>query len=338
MDKKLQMKNCEAMHEDLVLLAYNELADEQRHRIEQHIRECEPCRTEFATIQELQQAMHLTAAAEPSASELAQARMALEEALDRLPAPGMGRIRQALQGWAYHLRAVPMMASLLLLLGFAGGGFAGLEFARHSAQKNSVDPFGNIQSAASDPANGASLPAGIANVNGVVVQPGSNLVQVRYNRLVPETIEAQASDPRIQQLLLLATQNRANPGVRVDSVGLLAAQCREGRECNNTDNGGRVRQALMVSLRYDKNPGVRLKALDGLAGYVAQDQAVRDSVLEALLHDDNPGVRTQAIQMLSPLEADSSVRGALHAVANDDRNPYLRTVSQETLAAAPEIQ
>jgi len=338
MDKNLHNKTCEAMHEQLVMLAYNELADEQRHRIEQHVRECESCRVEFTAIQQLQHEMHLTAAAEPSASQLAQARMALDEALDRVPAPGMGRIRQALQGWAYHLRAVPVMASLLLLLGFAGGGFVGLEFAHRSAQKNSLDSFGNVQSAVSDPANPASLPAGIANVNGVVVQPGSNLVQVRYNRLVPETIEAQASDPRIQQLLLLATQNRINPGVRVDSVGLLAAQCREGRECNNTDNGGRVRQALLASLRYDKNPGVRLKALDGLAPYVAQDQAVRDSVLEALLHDDNPGVRTQAIQMLSPVESDSSVREVLHTVANDDRNPYLRTVSQETLAQGPEIQ
>src|SRR5580698_2032873 len=269
-DKKHE--RCDAMHEDLVLLVYGELGDEQRHRIEQHLRDCNPCQQEFAAIQQLQHEMHLTAAAEPSASLLASARMQLDEALDRIPAPGMGRLRQALQSWAYHLRAVPVMASLLLLLGFAGGGFAGLEFARHAAQKNSLDPIGNYASAANDSANSASLPAGIANVNGVVVQPGSNLVQVRYNRLVPGTIEAQASDPRIQQLLLLATQNRTNPGVRVDSVGLLAAQCRDGRECNNTDNGGRVRQALMVSLRYDKNPGVRLKALDGLTPYVAQDE------------------------------------------------------------------
>jgi hypothetical protein len=334
-DKAPHAKSCGATQEQLVLLAYGELADEQRHRVEQHVRECDACREEFAGIRHLQEEMHLAAALEPSASMLARARMQLDEALDRVPAPGVGRLRQALQGWAFHLRAVPVMASLLLLLGFAGGGFAALEFSHHAAQRNSLDANGI---ATPDTARSTSLPANIANVNGVTVQPGSNLVQVRYNRLVPGTIEAQASDPRIQQLLLLATQNRVNPGVRVDSVGLLAAQCREGHDCNDADNGGRVRQALMASLRYDKNPGVRLKALEGLAPYVAQDQAARDSVLEALLHDDNPGVRTQAIQMLSPVEADSSVRQVLHTVANDDRNPYLRTVSQETLAQGPEIQ
>src|ERR1700723_3378583 len=100
-DKNLHNKNCEAMHEQLVMLAYNEMADEQRHRIEQHVRECESCRVEFTAIQQLQHEMHLTAAVEPSASQLAQARMALDEALDRVPAPGMGRIRQTLQGWVY---------------------------------------------------------------------------------------------------------------------------------------------------------------------------------------------------------------------------------------------
>lgn len=333
MTDKSHNTNCDAMQEQLVLLAYGELADEQRHRLEQHVRECEACRNEFGVIQQLQGKMQMSPAVEPSANLLATARMQLDEALDRVPAPGIGRVRQALQNWAFHLRTVPAMASLLVLLGFAGGGFGGLEFAHHTAQKNSF-----VDSAAADGPGVAALPGNIANVNGVTVQPGSGLVQVRYNRLVPGTIEAQSSDPRIQQLLLMATQNRINPGVRVDSVGLLAAQCREGRECNNSDSGNRVRQALMASLRYDKNPGVRLKALEGLAPYVSQDQAARDSVLEALLHDDNPGVRTQAIQMLSPVEADSSVRQVLHTVANDDRNPYLRTVSQETLAQGPEIQ
>jgi hypothetical protein len=273
---------------------------------------------------------------EPSASLLASARMRLDEALDQLPpVGGVGRFRQALRGWAFHLRAVPAMACLLLVLGFAGGGVAGLQVAKHDAAKA---PNENGVTTSALP---GALPDGIAGISGVAVQPGSNLVQVRYNRLVPGMVEADASDPRIQQLLLLATRSAGNPGVRVDSVGLLADQCRAG-ECGGSNGGNEsgtlVRQALMASLRYDKNAGVRLKALDGLAPYIGEDEAVRNSVLEALLHDDNPGVRTQAIQMLTPVEADGSVREVLHTLANDDRNPYIRTVSQETLAQGPEIQ
>jgi anti-sigma factor RsiW len=324
-------RQCAVMQEQMTLLAYGELADDARHRLESHVRSCDACAMEFQNVQALHLLLHSNATAEPSASLLAGARMRLEEALDQLPPVGtVGRLRQTLRGWAFHLGAAPALASLLLVLGFAGGGVAGLQVARHAA-KPTAD--GSVAMSTQP----GALPEGIASISGVTTEPGSSLVQVRYSRLVPGTVEADAKDPRIQQLLLLATQNRVNPGVRVDSVGLLADQCRAG-ECGGQDNGVRVRQALMASLRYDKNAGVRLKALDGLAGYVATDEAVRDSVLDALLHDDNPGVRTQAIQLLTPVEADGSVRQVLHTLATDDANPYIRTVSQETLAQAPEIQ
>lgn len=333
MSGKMTKNECAAMQESLVLLACGELSDEQRHRLESHVRSCENCAAEMANVNALHHLMSAKQAEELSASLLASSRMQLDEALDHLPKPGgVSIFRQMLRGWAFHVRAVPALASLLLVLGFAGGSFAGLEVAKHSrSTANADEASANLTNASIAP---NALPEGIANISAVSTQPGSNLVQVRYNRLVPGTMQGQPSDPRIQQLLLLATQNRVNPGVRVDSVGLLADGCREGRDCSDT----RVRQALMTSLRYDKNPGVRLKALDGLASYVAQDQAVRDSVLEALLHDENSGVRTQAIQLLSPVEADGSVREVLHTLANDDRNPYIRTVSQETLQQGPEIQ
>jgi len=94
----------------------------------------------------------------------------------------------------------------------------------------------------------------------------------------------------------------------------------------------------MVVLRYDKNAGVRQKALEGLEPYVAVDQRVRDAVLEALLNDSDPRIRTEAVNVLQPVEADTSVRQVLHTVANSDQNPHIRTVSREVLSRVPEIQ
>jgi hypothetical protein len=338
-----QAKECAAMQEQIVLQAYGELPDEQRHRLESHVRTCEECAAELTKVQALRQLMQALPVQEPSASLLASARMRLDEALDQMPAVGrVGRLRQALSAWGFHLRAVPALATMLLVVGAAGGGLAGWQVSQHAAAHAQLQARGfngtENANAPGTPVTPANLPEGIANISGVASQPGSNLVQVRYNRLVPGTVEGTTDDPRIQQLLLLATQNRANPGVRVDSVGLLADECQAGKNCGSSDNGASVRQALMAALRYDKNAGVRLKALDGLSGYVSTDEAVRNSVLQALLHDDNPGVRTQAIQMLSPVEADGSVREVLHTLANDDRNPYIRTVSQQALESGPEIQ
>jgi hypothetical protein len=176
--------------------------------------------------------------------------------------------------------------------------------------------------------------AEIANISSIVRQPNSQMVEVRYNQVVPQRMEGSLDDPAIRQLLMLASENSASAGVRDDSVGLLAAECRAGHSCKAAG----IRDALMVALRYDKNEGVRDKALKGLEPYVAEDVRVRDAVLEALLNDPDPRIRTSAINILEPVEGDTSVRQVLHSVAYSDENPQIRTVSREVLSRVPEIQ
>jgi hypothetical protein len=152
--------------------------------------------------------------------------------------------------------------------------------------------------------------------------------------MVPQRIQGSLDDPAIRQLLMLASENSASAGVRDDSVGLLAAECRAGHSCQAAG----IRDALMVALRYDKNAGVRQKALEGLEPYVAEDVRVRDAVLEALLNDSDPRIRTAAVSILEPVEGDTSVRQVLHTVANSDQSPQIRTVSRQVLRREPEIQ
>jgi hypothetical protein len=152
--------------------------------------------------------------------------------------------------------------------------------------------------------------------------------------MVPQRIQGSLDDPAIRQLLMMASQNSASAGVRDDSVGLMADECKAGHSCQAAG----IRDALMVALRYDKNAGVRAKALQGLEPYVAEDVRVRDAVLEALMNDGDPKIRTTAINILEPVDADTSVRQVLHSVANTDVNPYIRTVSREVLSREPEIQ
>ena len=174
----------------------------------------------------------------------------------------------------------------------------------------------------------------MASVSGIVRQPNSEMVDVSYNQVVPRQIEGSLDDPAIRQLLMLATENAASPGVRDDSVALLAAECRAGHSCQPAG----IRDALMVALRYDRNAKVREKALEGLQPYVAEDVRVRDAVLEAVLNDSDPAVRTAAIDLLEPVDADTSVRQVLYSVSNSDESPQIRNVSRQVLSRVPEIQ
>jgi HEAT repeat protein len=176
--------------------------------------------------------------------------------------------------------------------------------------------------------------ANVAGVSSIVRRPNSEMVDVSYNQLVPRQVEGSLDDPAIRQLLMLASENAASPVVRDDSVALLAAECKAGHSCQPAG----IREALMVVLRYDKNAKVRQKAMEGLEPYVAEDLRVRDAVLEALMNDSDPGVRTEAINLLSPVEADMTVRQVLYSVSNSDQDSQIRNVSREVLSRVPETQ
>ncbi|MGD0096324.1 MAG: HEAT repeat domain-containing protein [Terracidiphilus sp.] len=328
--------NCEVAHERIVTAVYGELADEQTHELERHVEGCAECRKEREQTLALKVLMAAYPAMEPDANLVARSRMRLEEALDALPPMRwFERLSQRLTNGFASLKAAPVAATLLLLVGAGAGSLGGYRVAENRAARTLAAQRAQAQNQpASVTTAENAAPAEISNISSIVQQPNSHLVEVRYNQVVPQKIEGSLDDPAIRQLLMLASQNSASPGVRDDSVGLLAAECRAGHGCQAEG----IRDALMVALRYDRNEGVREKAMQGLEPYVAQDQRVRDAMLEALLYDSDPKIRKTAINILQPVEGDTSVRQVLNSVANSDRSPYIRTVSRQVLDRVPEIQ
>jgi hypothetical protein len=327
---------CETAHEYIALAVYGELADDQNHQLEQHLAGCDECRRELEGVQALVKAMALLRVEEPSANLVARTRLRLEEALDALPKGGwLLRFSHQFSQGINRMRSAPIAASALMVMGLSAGGYGGYRAGAHvhdAAQESLI-----VQSAQEKDGAGGGVAGGtgqIANVSSIVQEPGSENVEVRYNRLVPESIHGSLDDPGIRKLLLLGAQNRLNSVVRDDSVGLLADECRAGHQCSD----GPIRNALMVSLLYDNSPKVRSKALEGLQPYVGSDTRVRDAVLQSLMTDPDDSVRTQAIGLLEPVQADSSVREVLHTVAARDDNPQIRTVSQQVLNQIQQIQ
>jgi hypothetical protein len=319
---------CETAQQNIILAQYGELPDELQFPLEQHLGICEDCRREWNALLALNEELALTPMLEPSPNLLAASRMQLDEALDNLPPRS---ISQRFFGnafrWLSFLQGAPALATLLLGVGFLGGNVIARYQVAHAPQLPRPVILSNA-------ANGA-----IASVSGIVQTPNSELVQVKYNRLVPETVQGSLDDPQIRQLLMLGTKLATTNDVHADSVALLASECRAGHSCDAGDDGtNEIRSTLVSSLRSDKNAAVRLKALNGLQPYVAQDEHVRDAVLDALLYDKSADVRTQAISMLTPVQADSSVRQVLRTVSSQDVNPAIRTASFQVLQGSADIQ
>lgn len=343
--------NCEVAHEKIVTAAYGELPDEEVHELERHVAGCAECKDEREQLLALKVLAGAYPVEEPGANLIARSRLRLEEALDGLPPMRWyQRLAQRAQNNFASLRAAPAAALLLLIAGGGIGILAGYEIA----VSRSMEQAGTVRATAAPtaapvpsanlaaPTNEAAIPerqqvgglASVANVLSIERQPNSEIVEVRYSRVIPEQVRGSLNDPAIRQLLMLASENAASAGVRDHSIALLADECRAAHGCQPSG----IRDALMVALLYDNNPRVRMTALQGLEPYVSRDLRVRDAVLEALLNDADPGIRSTAINILEPVEADTSVRQVLSTVANSDSNPQIRTVSREVLSRAPVIQ
>jgi hypothetical protein len=308
--------NCEWVRENILLAVYGELADDARHELEQHVARCGECGGDFQAAREFHALLAQSRAEEPSPNLIAASRLRLQEALETAEQGGLwARIAFDPAKWLREVRFSPALASVILIVGFAGGLGTAYKVFDH-ASKN-----------ASEGANGASSEASITGIRSIAQEPGSNRIEIKYDTVSTQQAEGSLNDQRIQQLLLFAAQNNYNSGVRMDSVDLLTKK----------PQSSQVREALVYALRYDSNPGIRLKALDGLGSFVKDDVRVRDVVLEALVNDANPGVRTEALRLIEPVKADGSVRGVLMALAAKDQSAYIKSQARTMLAQLPEI-
>ena len=305
--------NCDWIKENVGLYLYQELSDGDRHEFEQHVERCPKCAAMVAQERQFQDAMSLLPVEEPSPNMLTAARMRLQESLETAEQSRWHRWTFDLAGWMRQMRFAPALALSLLIVGFASGVMVTWRMRPPITPGTS----GSTQ---------VPTEANIYGIQSITQDPQSNKIQITYNTLQPAQTQGSLDDPKIQQLLLYAARNNYNSGVRVDSVNLLAQKPEDQQ----------AREALLFALRYDKNPGVRLKALDALGPYVSTDTHVRDAVLEALMGDANPGVRTRAITLLQPVRGDSSVRGVLQKLAQDDKNTFIRTESQRVLNTTPQ--
>ena len=314
---------CEIAQQSIVLAVYGELPDEMSGSVERHLEGCEECRRELNALRAMDEYLALDPVSEPSPNLLAQSRVRLDEALDLIPPHGfLTRLRCNFYQWVGHMQSAPALMTLLVGVGFLAGNLL------HRQQVAERPPV-----TINHPTEGA-----IANVTSIVQTPNSELVQVNYNRVVPETVEGSLDSAEVRKLLMVGMTEGGNASVHERSVDLLSNECRAGHACAAEKDGTGIRNALLVSLRYDKNAGVRMKALEGLEPYVVKDQRVRDAILESLANDSSANVRKAAINLLVPVQSDSSVRQVLRTVSAQDENPYIRTASFNALQRSADIQ
>ena len=312
---------CEWVKQNIVLHVYGELPDDARYELEQHVARCADCAAELKAEQDFHALLSQDRVSDPTPNLLASSRMHLQEALESTQQGSVWtRLAFDPANWLRQVRFSPALASVILILGFAGGIGTTYEIYGRGAKTDQL-PI------ATSSGTTAASAAAIAGIDSITPIPGTAQVTIKYNTLATQEKQGSLNDQQIQQLLLYAARNNYNSGVRVDSVDLLAKRSSDLQ----------VRDALIYALQNDTNPGVRLKSLGALGNYVKSDTNVRDAVLRALVNDDNSGVRIEALRLIEPVKADGSVRGVLMALAAKDQSTYIKSQARTMLAQLPEI-
>jgi hypothetical protein len=289
---------CAEVVEQFPLYSYGEISSEVEERIESHLAECANCTEAFRKHRAFMEALDLREDV-PEGALLTACRVDFRRQLAAETTRTSGGWLESLRHFSqFHIPLrIPVGAMALVALGWFG--------ARYAPEK-----FGGIRAGLTQPM--------FSNVQSI--EPGaSGKVQIAVDEVQRRVVTGTLAEPRIQQLLLDAVREESNPGLRVQSIGVL----------KNSADSEEIRHALIDAVSHDPNAGVRLKALEGLTPY-AGDPDVRKTLANVLLKDENAGVRVQAIDLLTA-HHDDSIVGVLQDVVRKEDDGYIRTRARDLL-------
>jgi anti-sigma factor RsiW len=113
---------CEWVKENVLLYVYNELPDDARYELEQHLARCADCTAELKTTRKFHAMLSELPVEEPSPNLVAAARMRLQEGLETAEQDRFWhRLIFDPAAWLRQIRFAPALAAAIFIVGFAGG-------------------------------------------------------------------------------------------------------------------------------------------------------------------------------------------------------------------------
>jgi hypothetical protein len=302
--------------EQLPLLLYQELSEEEKNVVEAHVHECVSCQQELAQLKQIQ-----------GMAAGRRQRFLTEEFLEQNRRRLRETLRQERSKESFWERWNPMLwpplyktalgAAFSLVVGLLIGyfTFSSRPVAVTSESRQGFER-GEIQ---------------ITNIRFEDADAADGEVEFSFDSVTPMRIKGSITDPRVQKVLTYAMVNEQNPGIRLRAVSAFSTQ-----PLNSPD--AEIKNALITTLKTDENPGVRKEALSVLQK-LPVDQQIKESLLYVLTHDKNPGLRVAAIKSLEASHLkDQDVLNVLKQRIQKDDNDYIRLKARAVLREVNQTQ
>jgi hypothetical protein len=305
-------------YKELLRLSFcDELNQDERRVLDEHVKACDDCLGELEELKNLDSLLHGGKRIEISDKLLDEARRELRVALrlaqskpriwddlvDRLDALTSPALRIALSG------------SVMAIVGLVAG-----YLLFRSSEVTSVSGVTQAVGQASPQSTGPT----ITNFKFVGQRLQGSDVEFTFDVVTPIHMKGSVNDPAIQRVLAQALMNDQNPGARLRTVSAIVEQ---GEALKSSDT--EIKTALLDAVKSDPNVGVRKQALQALKRFPL-DREVKDALIFVLKNEENPGIRIEAIAYLQSPEfsrqmVDQDLLSVLKDKMQTDNNNYVRT-------------
>lgn len=315
--------NHDKIKEIINLSIYNEISEEERALLNEHLSHCDECRAEYEQVRKLGKLLVNLKSSKVDLQLLNEARQELQDALivERSKKFFLESIIEKLSGLFtpdYKL----VFGSIVLILVGLGIGYLLFSINKTGTYSefisaSQIDPFekDNIK---------------IKNLRFIDSDASDGEISFTFDAVKPVKMKGKMNDPMIQKVLAHSLLNEQNDGVRIRTLNAISVQTENKKFFNS-----KVKSSLITALEYDENPGVRREALLVLKKLPVDDEII-DAFLYVLKHDKNSGLRVEAINSLGETKIDEKnispeMLELLRQKSKDDENQYVRVRAKSIL-------
>jgi len=293
-------------------LPYDELNEEEKKSLDQHLQTCAECRAELEDVKNFHTAVsrhrRIAMSHQMLSDARRQLRLALNETLSRQPF--WERLIEPIYKISFSGIAILAVG---FVIGYMMSSAPGVQRILGDEQAGIVPvPEGDSR---------------ITNVRFMDADASDGEIEFTFDLVRPVHLRGKMSDPQIQKVLAHALVNSQNPGVRLRTVNALSDQ----QEPLETEE---LRAALLEVITSDPNPAMRKEGLS-LLQKCSYSEDLKEALLHVLRNDQNSGVRIAAIMVLDYFKdhtlVDPDVLKVLQEKIDSDENNYIRLIARNFL-------
>ena len=323
--------NHKQYQEWLQLSFYDELNEQERNLLLDHLDSCNHCQVEREELKKLHEKLahrQLKVAQDPLLQN-SRRDLRLQILADSQKQTLWARIQDALD----DVLSPPLQVAFGGVTAVVIGVFIGYMAFKVPTEKSLITQSISSQS--------PSMEAGesqIMNIRFIDRDSRSGDVEFTFETITPVHIRGNINEENVQRVLARALVSDQNTGNRIRAVGMIATQTDQG-QLNKTQLNPEVRTALITALLHDQNLGVRKEALGVLKNYLPDPVIVR-ALLDVLANEKSTALKIAAINSLDfsrnekqPMNPE--ILEMLKQKAQSDDNNYIRIKAK---AALREIQ